>query len=62
MARLIRHDGTVQREDIWPKRQDVGSLVLLPGGEVGTLKEWWHAGDHKEWRWQVEFYNSIRGG
>jgi hypothetical protein len=32
---------------------------MLPGGEVGILKSWWNAPDHKEWRWQVEFYNSL---
>jgi len=62
MARLRRKDKRVMREDIWPEQADLGSLVLLPGGEVGALKAWWHADDHKEWRWQVEFYNSIRGG
>jgi hypothetical protein len=30
---------------------------ILPGGEAGILKAWWHAEDHSEWRWQVEFYN-----
>jgi hypothetical protein len=47
----------VQREDIWPRPTDLGSIVLLPGGEAGVLKAWWHADDHSEWRWQVEFYN-----
>ena len=62
MARLHREEGRVMRDDFWPEQADLGSLVLLPGGEVGTLKAWWHADDHKEWRWQVEFWNSIRGG
>jgi hypothetical protein len=33
--------------------------VILPGGEAGILKSWWHADDHSEWRWQIEFYNHI---
>jgi hypothetical protein len=33
---------------------------MLPGGEVGILLDWQHAPDQKEWRWKVEFYNSIR--
>ena len=37
--------------------EDVGRLVLLPGGEVGTLLRWWNADDHSEWRWQIELYN-----
>src|SRR5262245_8677118 len=57
IARLTRHGDRVERADIWPDEQAIGELVLLPGGEVGTLKQWWHAGDHSEWRWQIELYN-----
>ncbi len=57
ITRLTRRGNQIQREDIWPDERDLGLLVLLPGGEVGTLKYWWHAADHAEWRWQVEFYN-----
>lgn len=60
MCRLRREGEHIVREDIWPTEEDLGSLVLLPVGEVGTLMSWWHAGDKKEWRWQVEFYNTIR--
>jgi len=45
---------------VWPSQDDIGRPVLLPGGEVGILKAWWHADDYKEWRWQIELYNSIR--
>jgi hypothetical protein len=47
----------MQREDRWPTEADLGSLVILPGGEVGTLVEWWNAPEGNEWRWRVEFYN-----
>jgi len=58
---LLRREGdTVTREDFWPREPDIGTPVLLPGGEVGILQSWWNAADKKEWRWQVEFYNSIR--
>jgi len=57
IARLIRRGGQIEREDIWPSEDDVGRLVILPGGEVGTLLQWWHAEDHSEWRWQLELYN-----
>ncbi len=60
MCRLQRRDNEVTRQDCWPSDADVGSVVLLPGGEVGMLKKWWHADDEKEWRWEIEFYNSIR--
>jgi hypothetical protein len=57
---LSRRGDAIEREDIWPTADDLGRLVILPGGEVGTLKEWWHANDHKEWRWQIELYNTLR--
>jgi len=60
ICRLRLQGASVVREDCWPGERDIGSVVLLPGGEVGVLKSWWHASDKKEWRWQVEFYNSIR--
>jgi hypothetical protein len=60
MCRLRREGGSVTREDIWPVERDIGSLVMLPGGEVGILQAWWNAEDRMEWRWRVEFYNSRR--
>ena len=60
IARLRRTGQSVVREDVWPEQEDIGNPVILPGGEVGILKAWWHADDRKEWRWQIELYNSIR--
>ncbi len=57
MARLTRRGARIVREDLWPTAKDIGRLVILPGGEVGQLMEWWNAEDGSEWRWQVEFYN-----
>jgi hypothetical protein len=58
---LLRRDGTeVVREDVWPTDEHAGKPIMLPGGEVGILKSWWNADDRKEWRWQIELYNSIR--
>ena len=57
MTRLALDGAHVSREDRWPAADDVGSLVILPGGEVGTLIEWWNAADGSEWRWRLEFYN-----
>jgi hypothetical protein len=57
MTRLTRLDTSIEREDIWPDAADLGCLVLLAGGEVGKLLQWWHAADHSEWRWQIELYN-----
>ena len=57
ITRLIRRGERIEREDIWPGDADLGRLVILPGGEVGTLRQWWNADDHSEWRWQLELYN-----
>jgi hypothetical protein len=57
MARLRIVGETVTRESIWPTDDDLGSLVILPGGEIAVLKSWWNAVDGSEWRWQVEFHN-----
>lgn len=60
ICRLRRQGDAILREDIWPASSDIGAVVMLPGGEAGILKQWWHAEDRQEWRWQVEFYNSLR--
>ena len=57
ITRLTRRGDRIERTDIWPTAEDLGSLVLLSGGEVGTLISWWHASDHSEWRWRIELYN-----
>ena len=60
MSYLVRRGAGITLEDGWPTAQDIGRLVILPGGEAGILKAWWNADDRKEWRWQIEFYNQIR--
>lgn len=60
ICRLTVEADRVMREDVWPTQADIGARVILPGGEGGILKSWWNADDKKEWRWQVEFYNTIR--
>ncbi len=60
LMRLERVGTGIRRADRWPAQADLGALVILPGGEVGTLIEWWNAEDGLEWRWRVEFYNSRR--
>lgn len=60
MTRLTLSGSEVHREDAWPAESDLGLPVLLPGGEAGILQAWWNAQDRKEWRWQIELYNSIR--
>lgn len=31
MARLVRRNNSIEREDIWPTADDIGTLVILPG-------------------------------
>ncbi len=60
MCRLRIEGSTVQREEAWPSEVDMGVPVILPGGEIGIIRSWWNAPDHKEWRWTVEFSNNAR--
>lgn len=48
---------SVSRRDIWPSEDDIGTTVILMGGEAGTLQRWWNDDDHNEWRWSIELYN-----
>jgi hypothetical protein len=57
MSFLVRDGDRITLEDGWPTDADLGRLVILPGGETGVLKSWWHADDKSAWRWQVEFSN-----
>ena len=57
MTRLEIRGDNVERKDRWPTEADLGALVILPGGEVGTLVAWWNKPDGSEWRWQLELYN-----
>ena len=58
MSRLdLDGDGGIVRANVWPDGTDLGKPVILPGGEVGILREWWNADDHSEWRWVIELSN-----
>jgi hypothetical protein len=57
MARLRIRGRKVERENVWPDESDLETPVILPGGEVGILKSWWHADDHSAWRWTIELSN-----
>jgi hypothetical protein len=57
MARLLLQRKQVTREDIWPAEAEIGLPVMLAGGEVGILQEWWNDKEHQQWRWRLEFYN-----
>lgn len=57
MTRLTIAADAVSREDRWPNDDDLGAVVILPGGEAGILTAWWNADDGTAWRWSVEFSN-----
>ena len=57
MSRLVLRGAEVLLEDGWPTQDDVGRLVLLPGGEAGVLRAWENAEDRSWWRWNLELYN-----
>ena len=59
MSFLVRDGASIRLEEGWPTDDDIGRLVLLPGGEAGILTAWWHADDLGAWRWSVEFYNHV---
>lgn len=47
MCSLVREDDAVSLDEGWqPSDEDVGQVVLLPGGEAGKLISWWHADAH----------------
>jgi len=57
MARLRCQGDKITREDIWPTGADLGTRVIVAGGEVGTLQKWWNDTQQQQWRWSLEFYN-----
>jgi hypothetical protein len=58
MTRLALDGDAVRREDRWPTLDDLGAIVILPGGEAGVLTAWWNADDGSSWRWSIELSNS----
>src|SRR5436190_21939678 len=47
MMRLVLEGTSITREDVWPGEADLGTPVLLAGGEVGILESWWNAKDQR---------------
>jgi hypothetical protein len=56
MTRLTIDGVSVLREAVWPTERDLGSIVILPGGEAGLLQSW--EDDRRRWTWSLVF----RGG
>jgi hypothetical protein len=49
------------REDLWPDARHAGLPMLLPGGEVGRLRDFEHAEDDSSWRYVLEFRGAREG-
>ena len=57
VTRFALQGEEITREDRWPTDDDLGAVVILPGGEAGILTAWWNEADGSAWRWSVEFSN-----
>ncbi len=57
IARLQRQGEQITRADIWPTSAEHGLPVILVGGEIGILQQWWHDEQKQQWRWSIELYN-----
>ena len=54
MTRLVIDGTRVLRSQLWPEDEDLGSVVLLPGGEAGVLRSWATDPDRSSWTWSLE--------
>jgi hypothetical protein len=54
MTRLVIDGTRVLRSQLWPDDADLGSVVLLPGGEAGVLRRWSTDADRSSWMWSLE--------
>jgi hypothetical protein len=54
MTRLVIDGTRVVRSQLWPDEDDLGSVVLLPGGEAGVLRSWVTDPDRSSWTWSLE--------
>jgi len=54
MTRLVIDGTRVLRSQLWPDDEDLGSVVLLPGGEAGVLQSWSTDADRSSWTWSLE--------
>src|ERR1700737_1075046 len=59
MSFLVRRGATISLEDGWPTEQDIGRVVLLPGGEAGILKSGGNAAAPKGWPRAGRVHNQI---
>jgi hypothetical protein len=59
MTRLAVDGSRIHRDDVWPADDDLGTPVILAGGEVGILESWWNAEDHRAWEWTIRLANRI---
>lgn len=58
MTRLFVDGVRVVRASTWPDDADIGSVVLLAGGEAGILRSWSNNLERTSWTWALE----LQGG
>ena len=55
MSRLRIEGLRITRTDVWPADADLGSIVVLHGGEAGELLTWETDDELLHWTWSLRF-------
>jgi hypothetical protein len=55
MSRLRIEGLRITRTDVWPADADLGTIVVLHGGEAGELLTWDTDGELLHWTWSLRF-------
>ena len=55
MSRLRIEGLRITRTDVWPADDDLGTIVVLHGGEAGELLTWETDDELLHWTWSLRF-------
>ena len=55
MSRLRIEGLRITRTDVWPSDDDLGTIVVLHGGEAGELLTWETDDELLHWTWSLRF-------
>jgi hypothetical protein len=55
MSRLRIEGLRISRTDVWPTEADLGTIVVLHGGEAGELLAWDTDDEMLHWTWSLRF-------
>ena len=56
MSRLRIEGLRITRTDVWPTDADLGTVVVLHGGEAGELLAWETDDQRLHWTWSLRFH------